>query len=131
MPLKAHPFLMFEGNAEEAMNFYVGLFTGGKIVEITKHVQGEPGVPGSVKRAVFEIKGQRVMCIDSAVKHGFTFTPAFSFFIECDSEDELRALTEALSQNGTTLMPLNAYGFSKLFAWVSDRFGVSWQLNLA
>ena len=71
------------------------------------------------------------MCIDSYVKHAFTFTPAMSLFVDCDTADELRRVTSALSEGGEVLMPLGDYGFSREFAWVSDRFGVSWQLNLA
>jgi predicted 3-demethylubiquinone-9 3-methyltransferase (glyoxalase superfamily) len=70
------------------------------------------------------------MCIDSPMHHNFTFTPAFSFFMDCESEEEVRRLSAALSEGGNVLMPLDNYGFSRLFTWVSDRFGVSWQLNL-
>jgi predicted 3-demethylubiquinone-9 3-methyltransferase (glyoxalase superfamily) len=71
-----------------------------------------------------------VMCIDSPVKHQFTFTPSFSFFVDCASEDDLRRLAAALGEGGPVLMALANYGFSRLFTWVNDRFGVSWQLNL-
>jgi len=70
------------------------------------------------------------MCIDSPVKHAFSFTPAFSFFIDCSSEEEQHRVFAGLSEQGTVLMPLGDYGFSRQFAWVSDRYGVSWQLNL-
>ena len=81
--------------------------------------------------ALFTVGGQTVMCFDSPVQHQFTFTPAVSLFVQCESEEELRHLAAALGEGGGVLMPLNNYGFSRLFAWVSDRFGVSWQLNLA
>jgi predicted 3-demethylubiquinone-9 3-methyltransferase (glyoxalase superfamily) len=71
------------------------------------------------------------MLLDSPVRHDFTFTPAFSLFVECDSEDQIRWLSEQLSEEGRVFMPLEGYGFSRLFTWVGDRFGVSWQLNLA
>jgi predicted 3-demethylubiquinone-9 3-methyltransferase (glyoxalase superfamily) len=71
------------------------------------------------------------MCIDSPVKHEFTFTPAMSLFVDCQSEDELKRLYSELAAAGSVLMPIENYGFSRRFAWVSDRFGVSWQLNLA
>jgi predicted 3-demethylubiquinone-9 3-methyltransferase (glyoxalase superfamily) len=129
---KARPFLMFqENNAEEAMNFYVGLFKDAKVIERTLAAAGGPGKEGSLQRGVFEFKGQAVLCYDSPIKHAFAFTPAISFFIDCDSEDEIEMLAKALSGGGTTLMPLGAYGFSRKFAWVGDRFGVTWQLNLA
>jgi predicted 3-demethylubiquinone-9 3-methyltransferase (glyoxalase superfamily) len=67
---------------------------------------------------------------DSVVQHEFGFTPAFSLFVECDSEDDIRRLTSALSDGGKMLMPLDAYGFSRQFARITDRYGVSWQPNL-
>ncbi len=127
---RVQPFLMFEGKAEEAMNFYVSIFPDAKVNEIHRYGPNQPGKEGSIKRASFTIAGQNVLCIDSFVSHGFTFTPAFSLFVDCESEDQIEKLTLALSENGNTLMPLNNYGFSRKFAWVSDRFGVSWQLNL-
>lgn len=125
------PFLMFQdNNAEEAMNFYVSLFAGGQVLSVTRYGPGEGGAEGSVMRASFSIANQTVMCIDSPVKHAFTFTPSTSLFVDCESDEELRRLYAALSEKGGTLMPLDNYGFSQLFAWVNDRFGVSWQLNL-
>ena len=131
MKTSARPFLMFEGKAEEAMNFYVSLLPGSEIRSITRYGAEGPGPEGSVVRATFTVAGQEVMCIDSFIKHGFTFTPAFSFFVECESNEQLERLTAALSEGGGTLMPLGEYGFSRRFAWVNDRYGVSWQLNLA
>ena len=131
MPQKVHPFLMFEGRAEEAMTFYVSLFPDGKVIDITRYGPGQPGAEGSVKVARFTVGGQTVMCIDSPVQHAFTFTPASSLFVDCESEEEVRRLAAALAEGGTALMPLGSYGFSRQFAWVNDRFGVSWQLNLA
>lgn len=130
MSLKVRPFLMFEGKAEEAMRFYVSLFPGGEVTHITRYGSGGPGPEGSVIVATFTIGGQAVMCSDSFVKHNFTFTPASSLFVDCTSEEELGRLVAALSDGGATLMPLDNYGFSRQFAWVNDRYGVSWQLNL-
>jgi predicted 3-demethylubiquinone-9 3-methyltransferase (glyoxalase superfamily) len=121
---------MFEGRAEEAMNFYVSLFPGSEITELVRYAAGQPGAEGSIKKAAFTVGGQAVLCTDSAVHHDFTFTPATSFFVSCESEAEIRRLSVALSEGGSQFMPLGEYGFSRLFAWVSDRFGVSWQLNL-
>jgi predicted 3-demethylubiquinone-9 3-methyltransferase (glyoxalase superfamily) len=70
------------------------------------------------------------MCIDSSMKHDFTFTPAISLFVNCDTEEELGELFATLSQGGQVFMPLDTYPFSKKFGWVADRYGVSWQLNL-
>ncbi|WP_119461371.1 VOC family protein [Rhodospirillaceae bacterium SYSU D60014] len=127
---KIRPFLMFQGNAEEAMNFYVSLFPGGEIIDIVRYGPGEAGAEGTVMTASFSIGSQTVMCIDSPVKHDFTFTPAFSLFVDCEAEEEIRRLSSVLAEGGATLMPLDEYGFSRRFAWVSDRYGVSWQLNL-
>jgi predicted 3-demethylubiquinone-9 3-methyltransferase (glyoxalase superfamily) len=71
-----------------------------------------------------------VICIDSPVKHAFTFTPAMSLYAECESEAEFNAAFGQLSEEGTVLMPSDNYGFSRRFGWVNDRYGVSWQLNL-
>lgn len=129
MQMTVQPFLMFEGKAEEAMDFYVSIFPAGWITDISRYGPGEAGKEGSVKVARFTLAGQSVMCIDSPVKHAFTFTPAFSFFVNVPSEAELRRLATVLGEGGGVMMPLANYGFSKLFTWVNDRFGVSWQLN--
>ncbi|MCC5809048.1 MAG: VOC family protein [Ectothiorhodospiraceae bacterium] len=124
------PFLMFQGTAEQAINLYVSLFADAEVVRIAHYGPGEQGVEGSVKNAEFRLGNQRFICIDSPVKHDFGFTPAFSVFVDCDSEAELNALFGKLSEGGTIFMPLDDYGFSTKFGWVGDRFGVSWQLNL-
>ena len=121
---------MFEGRAEEALNFYRSLFPNSKVISMNRYGAGQPGPEGSVMMAVFSVAGQEVMCTDSFVKHGFTFTPSFSFFVTCESEEQLQKLFGALSEGGGVLMPAGNYGFSRQFAWVNDRFGVSWQLNL-
>jgi predicted 3-demethylubiquinone-9 3-methyltransferase (glyoxalase superfamily) len=124
------PFLMFEGHAEEAMRFYVSLFPGSTVMEVSRYGEGGPGAAGSIMKAVFSLNGQTVICTDSPVKHGFTFTPSFSFFVDCAGEDDLRRWAAALGEDGKVLMGIADYGFSRLFTWVSDRYGVSWQLNL-
>lgn len=124
------PFLMFDGSAESAMNFYVSLFPGASIDHVERYGPGEPGPAGSIKLASFTVAGQRLMCIDSPIKHAFTFTPSVSLFVECANEAELDSLFGQLSAGGAVLMPPGGYGFSTKFTWVSDRFGVSWQLNL-
>lgn len=123
-------FLMFEGRAEEAMDFYLSLFPDSEVLDMDRYGPGENGKEGSVRKAVFQLNGTPLMCIDSPVKHGFTFTPAMSLFIDCDSEEQLEYLVESLSEGGKSLMPADDYGFSRRFAWVQDRFGVSWQINL-
>ncbi|MEX0839828.1 MAG: VOC family protein [Parvibaculum sp.] len=128
--LNIRPFLMFEGAAEEAMNLYVSLFPGSRIDSINKYGPGEQGAEGTVQLATFTLAGQTVMCIDSPAKHAFTFTPSFSFFVDLETGEELERLAATLGEGGAVLMPLDNYGFSQRFTWLSDRFGVSWQLNL-
>jgi predicted 3-demethylubiquinone-9 3-methyltransferase (glyoxalase superfamily) len=128
---QVRPFLMFQGEAEAALTSYVALIPGSEILELTRHGPGEPGPEGKVKRAVVCIGGANVLAIDSPAVHAFTFTPSFSFFVDCASEIELDRIWTALEPGGSVLMPLAAYGFSRRFGWLNDRFGVSWQLNLA
>jgi predicted 3-demethylubiquinone-9 3-methyltransferase (glyoxalase superfamily) len=128
--MKVRPFLMFEGKAEEAMTFYTSVFPDTKILDLRRYGPGEAGAEGSIYKALFQIGDQTIACIDSPVKHAFSFTPSFSLFVDCDSEEDLRRYVTTLVDGGTTLMPLANYGFSRQFAWVADRFGVSWQLNL-
>jgi predicted 3-demethylubiquinone-9 3-methyltransferase (glyoxalase superfamily) len=123
-------FLMFEGGAEEAMNFYLSLFDDSEVVSISRYGAKGPGPQGSVMHATFTLAGRRFMCSDSFVHHEFTFTPSVSLFVDCADEAELDRLYAALLGDGQPLMPLGEYGFSKKFGWVNDRFGVSWQLNL-
>jgi predicted 3-demethylubiquinone-9 3-methyltransferase (glyoxalase superfamily) len=130
MRTKVTPFLMFDGKAEEAMNFYVSLFEDSRVISIRRYGPGEAGAEGSVMQASFSLAGQTILCIDSPVKHAFTFTPAMSLFVDCDADEQLGELFAKLSETGQVLMPLGNYGFSQKFAWVNDRYGVSWQLNL-
>ena len=124
-------FLMFSGQAEEAMNFYLTLFANSAVVAISRFGAGEEGPEGTVRHATFSLNGQEFMCIDSYVEHAFTFTPAVSLYVKCATEQEIDHLFDRLSEGGSVMMPLDAYPFSPKFAWVADRFGVSWQLTLA
>jgi predicted 3-demethylubiquinone-9 3-methyltransferase (glyoxalase superfamily) len=128
---KVTPFLMFQdGNAEEAMNYYISIIEGSEITSIVRYGANESGDEGTVMQATFSLKGQEFMCIDSNVKHQFSFTPSFSIFVTCDSEEEINTLYQKLLEGGQALMPIGNYGFSQRFGWLNDRFGVSWQLNL-
>lgn len=129
MTCKFHIHLMFEGAAEEAMNFYVSLFPDSRVVEAVHYGPGEAGKEGTIKRADFTLAGQNFVCIDSPVQHGFTFTPSTSVFVEFENEEELDEAFRRLCAGGKILMPLDNYGFSRKFGWLSDRFGVSWQLS--
>lgn len=124
------PFLMFDGSAEEAMRLYIGLFRDSAITRIERYGAGEMGAEGSIKRADFTLAGRELICIDSPIKHAFTFTPSLSLFVDCESEAEFDAAFSSLSAGGEVLMPPDNYGFSAKFGWTNDRYGVSWQLNL-
>lgn len=129
--VKVTPFLMFqEGKAEEAMNFYTSLIEDSAITNIVRYGANESGDEGTVMQATFTLKGQEFMCIDSNIKHQFSFTPSFSIFVTCNTEEELANLYQKLIEGGQALMPIGDYGFSKKFGWLNDRYGVSWQLNL-
>ena len=133
---KIAPFLMFageqHGRAEEAINFYVELIPRSRVIEIDRYGPGdENGDAGTVRLVRFSIDGLEVMAIDSAVAHQFSFTPSLSLFIEVESEPEFERIFGGLAEAGELLMPADTYGFSRKFGWVNDRFGVSWQVNLA
>lgn len=131
-----HTFLMFVGEkcgkAEEAMKFYVSLFPDSSIKEIHRSdpPAGGETAKGMVMHAVFVLQGHEFMVSDSDAEHKFTFTPAISLAFQCAEEAEIDRLSQKLSEGGKFLMPLDNYGFSKKFAWVEDKYGVTWQLNL-
>lgn len=129
------PFLMFcgdqHGKAEEAIEHYCSIFDGSRIVDIDRYGPEGPDPEGTVRVATFELGGHQVRAIDSAAPHQFTFTPAISLWIECSSTEEIDRVAAALADGGQFLMPLGDYGFSERFCWVADRYGVTWQLNLA
>jgi len=128
MPSSVLPFLMFQGEAAEALDFYAQVFPALTVDEVDQYA-GADGSAGTGKLTRISLHGQQVIVFDSPMKHAFGFTPAFSFFVSCDSEEEVKRLARTLSEGGAEMMPPDDYGFSTLFAWVSDRFGVSWQLN--
>ncbi|PAY20838.1 hypothetical protein CKO51_04275 [Rhodopirellula sp. SM50] len=125
----AAPLLMFEGKAERAMKFYVSVFPDSGIEKVLKYVEGENGKAGSIKHAAFRVAGTRLLCIDSPVDHPFEFTPSVSLFVDCESKEQVESIFKKLADGGKVLMPVDDYGFSTRFGWVTDSFGVSWQLN--
>lgn len=124
------PMLMFTANADEAISFYVSLFENSGVLSMEYYGADEQGAEGSVKKASFVVAGQHLMATDSPTEHEFGFTPAISLLVECDSTEQLQNALAQLSEGGKVLMPADNYGFSEQFAWVSDRFGVSWQLSV-
>lgn len=133
---KTTTFLMFVGDqcgkAEEAINYYVSLFPNSEVKKIERWKADEPGgVERLVKQASFTLAGKEYMASENQMDHKFSFTPAISIYVNCDSEEELNRLFGKLSESGQVMMPLDNYGFSQRFGWIADKFGVSWQLNLA
>jgi predicted 3-demethylubiquinone-9 3-methyltransferase (glyoxalase superfamily) len=131
---KTTTFLMFvgeqHGKAEEAIRFYTSLFKNSEITHLERYGPGENDPEGTLKFASFTLAGQEYMAIDSAAEHAFSFTPSISIHVRCDSEEEINRLYAAFSDGGFAMMPLDNYGFSKKYAWVADRYGVTWQLRL-
>ncbi|NRA94069.1 MAG: VOC family protein [Psychroserpens sp.] len=124
-------FLTFQKeNAEQAMNFYVETFDNSKIEDIKRWGKEAPGKEGTIMHATFNLNGRLFMCSDSPPIHEWGFTPAVSNYVECRDSTEINRLFTKLSENGQVMMPLNNYGFSNMFGFVEDQFGVSWQLNL-
>ncbi|MDN5846874.1 MAG: VOC family protein [Candidatus Nitrosocosmicus sp.] len=128
---KITPFLWFNNNAE-ASNFYISLFKNSKIENISYYgetggkVSGKP--KGSIMTVLFKLDGQNFIAINGGPK--FTFTPAVSFFVNCETSQELSELWKSLSDGGTVLMEFDKYPFSEKFGWLEDKYGISWQLNL-
>ena len=122
---KITPFLWFDTQTEEAVSYYTSIFKDSKIESIHRYDEGP--MQGKVLTAVFQLEGQQFMALDGGPH--YQFTPAISFFINCESLEETDRLFELLSAGGPVLMPLQAYPFSERFAWIADKYGVSWQLN--
>lgn len=127
---KITTLLMFAGRAEEAMEFYIGLFPDSGIDFIQKYGTDYPGPEGKVVHARFRLAGETFMAMDSSVEQPYTFTPSISFMVGCADEAEIDRLYAALSEDGDVMMGLAKYPFATKYAWTRDRFGVSWQLML-
>ena len=124
------PFLMFQGGgAMEAMRFYESVLPDASIGDVFLYGAGEDGPEGTVRLAQMTVAGQRIKVIDSPIDHAFGFTPAISFFLEVGDAAALDRVAGALAEGGAVLMPADRYPFAERFAWVNDRFGVSWQIS--
>ncbi|HEY3638175.1 MAG TPA: VOC family protein [Rhizomicrobium sp.] len=126
--MHATPFLMFQGDAKKALALWREAFPEIELLDMREHQSGPQA--GQIAMARIRLGGNEWRLYDSPPVHDFTFTPSTSIFVECDDEAHLRRLVDRLGENGKMLMPPGNYGFSTLFAWLTDRFGVSWQLNL-
>src|SRR5579859_6514936 len=95
---KITPFLWFDGNAEEAMHFYVSIFKNSKVGTVTRYGDAGPGLKGSAMSVTFQLEGQEFFALNGGPK--FTFTPAISFFVDCKTQEEVDELWERLSAGG-------------------------------
>lgn len=124
--IAAVPFLMFQGRCEEALTFYAATVPETRITALDHKPDG------TVAMARLSVAGLEVMANDSPPVHDFDFTPSTSVFLTVDGPEAVDPLARALeADGGKFLMPPDDYGFSKRFAWVQDRFGVSWQITAA
>lgn len=113
---KITPFLWFDNNLEEAINFYVSIFKNSKIVHIARHGDGGPSTQGTVTTATFQLEGQEFFALNGGPH--FTFSPAISFFVDCKSQEEVDELWQKLSEGGEP----------QRCGWLKDKFGLSWQI---
>lgn len=126
------PFLMVQGgHAEAAMKLYVSLFDDGEALDVALWRKGEQGARRRIALARAGAVGQRVPASDGPARHAFDFTPSWSFFLDVEDRETFDRLFAALSAEGGVLMPPDDYGWSSRFGWANDRFGISWQVNLA
>jgi predicted 3-demethylubiquinone-9 3-methyltransferase (glyoxalase superfamily) len=114
---KITPFLWFDNQAEEAMNFYVSLFNNSKIVNVSRYGEGAPVPAGTVMSATFELDGQTVQALNGGPQ--FKFNEAISFFVSCENQEEVDKYWNALTANGGEEGPCG---------WLKDKFGLSWQI---
>lgn len=125
------PQLMFTGQSEAAMRFYVSVFFPARVEEVDRYGPGEEGPEGTVRHATMRLGDCAVHFIDSPIQHAFGFTPSISLTVRAASKEAVDGMFTRLAEGGTVLMPLDRYPFSERFGWVTDRFGVSWQVTLA
>jgi predicted 3-demethylubiquinone-9 3-methyltransferase (glyoxalase superfamily) len=112
------PFLWFDTQAEEAARFYVSVFPNSKLVGVTHYGEAGPRPAGSVLTASFEINGLTFVALNAGPE--FTFSPAISFQIDCETQDEVDHLWQKLTEGG---------GEEWDCGWVKDKYGVSWQIT--
>lgn len=113
---KITPFLWFDGKAEEAMNFYTSIFSDAKVISVSRKGAAGSELKGEVMSATFELQGQQFMVLNAEPQ--FKFTEAVSFFISCDTQEEVDRLWEALSEGGE----------KGRCGWLKDKYGLSWQV---
>jgi predicted 3-demethylubiquinone-9 3-methyltransferase (glyoxalase superfamily) len=113
---KITPFLWFNGNAEEAANFYVSIFKDSSVLSVTRYSDMGPGPKGSVMTVSFKLDGQEFTALNGGPE--FSFNPAISFVVNCDTQEEVDEYWERLSAGGSEVQ----------CGWLTDKYGVSWQV---
>src|SRR3981189_527982 len=113
---KITPFLWLDGKAEEAMNFYVSVFKNSKVVRVSRYGEAGPGPKGTVMSATFQLEGQDFFALNGGPQ--FVFTPAISFFVNCETQQEVDELWDNLSAGGK----------KERCGWLKDKYGLSWQI---
>jgi predicted 3-demethylubiquinone-9 3-methyltransferase (glyoxalase superfamily) len=113
---KITPFLWFDDQAEEAMNFYVSLFKNSRVISVSRYGDGGPRPKGMVMTATFELDGQQITALNGGPE--FKFTEAFSFAVSCDTQEEVDRLWNKLTDGGE----------ASQCGWLKDRYGLSWQI---
>lgn len=114
---KITPFLWFDNQAEEAMNFYTSIFKNSKVKTVSRYGDAGPGPKGTVMVAKFELEGQEFMVLNGGPR--FKFTQAVSFVVNCTSQQEVDELWEKLLAGG---------GAEDACGWLRDKYGLSWQI---
>lgn len=113
---KITPFLWFNDNAEEAINFYTSIFKDSKILTVTRYGDAGPGPKGTILTASFQLNGQEFVALNGGPK--FKFTEAVSFVVNCETQEEINDYWQKLSDGGSESM----------CGWLKDKFGLSWQV---
>jgi len=113
---KITPFLWFNDNAEEAMNFYISIFKNSKVLNVTRYGEAGPGANGTVMTATFQLDGQEFVALNGGPH--FKFTEAISFVVYCETQEEVDEFWEKLSEGGE----------KSRCGWLKDKYGLSWQI---
>jgi predicted 3-demethylubiquinone-9 3-methyltransferase (glyoxalase superfamily) len=113
---KITPYLWFNDNAEEAMNFYCSIFNNSKVLSVTRYGDAGPGPKGTVMAATFQLDGQEFYALNGGPQ--FPFSEAISFYVDCETQQEVDDLWEKLSAGGE----------KSRCGWLKDKFGLSWQI---
>lgn len=117
MQQKIVAFLWFDNNAEEAVEFYCSVFKNAKVGDVVRYGDAGPGPKGSVVTATFELEGQRFVALNGGPQ--FKFTEAVSFYVDCESQDEVDYYWDRLTADG---------GSESQCGWLKGKFGLSWQI---